>query len=423
MNLVKVGMGMMVLRTVLAVSVVAALSVPVNSLARQPRGMPGSQKAMVVGQRTFEMLQQAQEAMAEERYDESLRILGKMESSKRLNANEEALMWHAFGNVYVAQEDYVNATESLEKCVAAEGLNEQAALTVRYNLAQLYLMQERYDDAIPMLTEWFEKVQNPAPSAYYAMAVAYVQTDDRDKAFLYAKQAVAKSEEPREGWLQLLLGFYLEDKEYGEAKVLLEQLTTRFPKKLYWVQLSAVYSALDDSKNALAVLELAYLQDLLTEEGELVHLAQLYFYNGIPYEAALVLEKGLESGAIEGDADSWELLANSWLYARERKRAVEPLRRAANLSDKGDLYVRLASVWMEQEEWSKAADALRAALAKGGVSDPGTTHLMLGIANASAKRWEDANTALTSAKKFEKTEKAATQWIARLEHEKRLMAN
>jgi tetratricopeptide (TPR) repeat protein len=391
-----------------------------STAAAASREMPGSEKAVVVGQWAFERLERAQKALAEEDLDASLAALDEMRKNERLTPYEQALMWQTYGYVHSSREEYELAATDFENCLAAEGLPEDAALNSRYNLAQLYLMLDRYADAIPLLEEWFDKSQNPSPAAYYAMAVAYLQTDNREKALRYAKQAVGKALEPKEPWLALLLSFHLEDQAYAEAAVLLEQLAARFPKKVYWTQLSAVYSALDDSRRALAALEVAYRQNALTEEGDLVRLAQLYFFNGIPYEAARVLERGMGEGVITPDADSWELLANSWLYAQERRRAAGPLERAAALSDKGDLYVRVAQLRLEDEKWSEAAAALQAAFRKGHLQDPGTAHLMFGIATAGAQKWDEAARALEHAQGYEKTEKAATAWLAHLAKEKEI---
>lgn len=409
-----------VVAAMLVVGSITAVAVSNEAAAREPREMPGDRKAVVVGEWAFERLDRAHKALAEEKYDETLAVLEEMKKNKRLNEHEQSLMWQTYGYVYSSQENYEQATESFEKCLEAGGLPPQAELNTRYNLAQLYLMLERYDDAVPMLEEWFNQVDSPAPSAYYALAVAYVQTGDREKALRYAKQAVIKSDAPKEPWLQLLLGFYLESTDYEKSVEILEQLVARFPRKLYWVQLSAAYSALDQGAQALAVLELAHMQGLLTEEGELVHLAQLYFYNGIPLKAARVLNEGLEARTISADSDSYHLLANAWLYARERENAVMPLERAAELSAKGELYVSLAHVRLEREEWLKAASALHAAFRKGQLNDPGSAHLMLGIANANAKNWEAAEQALEKAKEFEKTGPAAAHWLARVENEKAL---
>ena len=200
----------------------------------------------------------------------------------------------------------------------------------------------------------------------------------------------------------------------------LERLVAEFPKKTYWMQLSAVYAELGKHEKALALLELAYEQGLLTQGNELMNLAQLYLYNQIPYRAAEVLEEGMKSGAIQPDARAWQLLADSWLHARERQRALPPLQRAAEESESGDAYVRLAQIYLERESWEEARRALDGALEKGRLTSPGHAYLMLGIADASEKRWDDAARAFTEAQEYEPTQKIAQSWLRHLANQRGL---
>ena len=49
----------------------------------------------------------------------------------------------------------VMAAAAFEKALGGEGLPELTRKNVVYNLAQLYVMLERYDDAIRLFTQWF----------------------------------------------------------------------------------------------------------------------------------------------------------------------------------------------------------------------------------------------------------------------------
>jgi tetratricopeptide (TPR) repeat protein len=111
------------------------------------------------------------------------------------------------------------------------------------------------------------------------------------------------------------------------------------------------------------------------------------------------------------------MLANSLLYARERRRSAEAMQRAAELAESGDLYVRLAHTWLEEWEWQKAIGALDAAFQKGALSSPGNAYLLLGIASANAEKTESAERAFAEASHFEQTKKVATLWLAKLEAE------
>jgi tetratricopeptide (TPR) repeat protein len=143
-------------------------------------------------------------------------------------------------------------------------------------------------------------------------------------------------------------------------------------------------------------------------------LAQLYLYNQIPYRAAEVIEQGMARGIIKSDARAYQLLADSLLHARERERALAPLRRAGELSDNGNAYLRLAQVYMEREDWSHASEALGAGIEKGNLSSPGHAYLLLGIASANQKRWAAAEHAFAQASAFDTTQGVAAHWLQHL---------
>jgi tetratricopeptide (TPR) repeat protein len=194
----------------------------------------------------------------------------------------------------------------------------------------------------------------------------------------------------------------------------LVELIELFPKKSYWMQLAAVYAETGRHEKALTTVELVYMQGLLDQKGEYMTLAQMYLYNQIPYEAAELLKDGLDKGVLEKDAKTLQLLADSWLHARERERALVPLRQAAELSEDGNVYVRLGQILIDREDWAGAREALAAAIDKGELRHPGHARLLLGIANANEERWGEAERAFVAAREDEKTEKAANYWLQHL---------
>ncbi|RMF20781.1 MAG: hypothetical protein D6760_10790 [Deltaproteobacteria bacterium] len=319
------------------------------------------------------------------------------------------------GYIASAQERYAEAAGAFERCLALEALPEGAQLNTQYNLAQLYLAMERFDDAIRTLKDWFARAENPAPSAYYLLAAAYMQSGRSDLALEPARKAVENSADPKEPWLQLLLALYLERKDYQRARTLLERLVARFPKKTYWLQLSAVYAELGREKDTLAVMQIAYQKNLLDKDSELRNLARMYLYHEIPYRAARVLEKGLADGIVEPDAKAWELLADAWLSAREYDKAIEPLRRAAKLSDDGKFYLRLGRLFMERQEWKDAAQSIEAALEKKKLDERGKAWVLLGIARFSAGDRAGARRAFEKARTFEDGAAEAERWLAHLD--------
>lgn len=378
--------------------------------------LPASAQQHTVGERTYKRLTEVQALIESEDYAQARAILDEM-SALRINDYERALMHQLYGLLAAEQDDYAEAVHQFELCLALESLPDQTQISTLFNVAQLYLATERFDRAARSLEVWFHLVEDPNPSAYYALAISYYQLGRLDDALLPARLAIERAEEPKEAWLQLLVFLHIEQKQYDEALPLLERLAALAPKKAYWMQLSAIYGELGREEQSLAVQQLAYEQGVLTERPELERLAQMYLYHGLPHRAAAVMEQGFEGGRIEPSETSYKLLADAWLSAREYERAVEPLAQAAELAPTGSYYSLLARIHMENASWSAAIEALHQALRKGGLDDPGAAHLLLGISHLNDKHFEPARDAFTRASQHESTRDSAMQWLNHLEQE------
>jgi tetratricopeptide (TPR) repeat protein len=351
--------------------------------------------------------------------DQDAEARAKLESLSfgRLNGYERALVYRLLAYACFGTEDFESAVGYFEKAVATESLPIDEEASVRFNIAQLYGALEEWRKVIETLDSWFPYVEEPNPLAYYLIAISYFQLEEFEKAVGPATRAIELSSEPREGWLQLLAALHLQRSDYASSVPVLEQLVTLFPKKQYWVQLSLIYGARDDYEKSLTIQQLAHAQGLLTEDSELRRLARSYLYHQLPEPAAQVLEKGLAEGQIEADRDVLELLGNSWIAAREFGNAVEPLRKAALLSDDGKLYLRLAQVHVQREEWSQAASLLQNALEKGGLDDPGKAHVLLGICYFSDDHPGRARSAFLRAQQHDSTRGEAKAWLEHIRRE------
>jgi tetratricopeptide (TPR) repeat protein len=355
----------------------------------------------------------AAEAVDEGDPQEATRLLLKLRPD-RLNPYERALVYRMLAYVAYGANEYEEAVEYFVKVLREEMLPIRDEAKVRFNIAQLFASLQRWSEVVDWLNRWLRYVEDPDPLGFYLMGIAYYQLEDFDAAIVHTKKAVDLSPEPREAWLRLLAALYSQNEDYESATGVLEELVLRFPKKQYWVQLSLIYGAREDYRTSLAVQQVAYTQGLLTEDKELRRLARSYLYHELPYPAAKVMEKALEDGAIARDPEAFELLANSWIAAREYDRSLAPLRKAAELSQDGNLYVRLGQVQMQREAWSEAAELLQKAVAKGGLEDPGNAELLLGISYYNDARIARARSSFVRARRHDSTREEADRWITHL---------
>jgi len=243
------------------------------------------------------------------------------------------------------------------------------------------------------LEDWLKTAATPNGGVYYLLAAAYYNLDNFDAALPHARKAVEMTETPQEGWLQMLSALLLQKEQYKDALPVIQRQVNMFPtKKVYWMQLSSVHAQLEDMSNALVIMQMAYHAGLLSEGSEFQRLADFMMVNDMPYNAGELVTKAIDEKKIEPDLKTWESLSNSWVAAREFRKALPVLERAGQLSDNGNNMLRLGEVNIQLSDWGPAADALEKALNKGGLRDAAYAQLMLGIALYNQEKLSEAKT-------------------------------
>lgn len=360
---------------------------------------------------TGKILTEAIEALNAEQYGVASAALAKLKLDG-LSPYERSRVEQILATIDHSQDKYASARDHLNKAIAAGGLNEEEVSQTKYQIAQLWLAEEKWKEGAAALEDWFKTATKPNSAAYYLLAVAYYQQELYDKAITPAQKAVDLAEKPQESWIQLVLALHLQKENWKEAVPLLNRLINIAPdKKTYWQQLSSVYGQLGQYPQALAVMQLAYSAGLLDSDSDIRRLADLLLFNDVPYRCGELLDQAMAKKAVKVDSKLYEKQANCWIAAREFKKAVEPLSQAAEMARNGDLYVRLGEVQVQRSDWSGAADALNKGLRKGGLKDTGNAQLMLGIALYNQKKLDQAAEWFNKAKSSEKSRKTAEGYL------------
>jgi len=372
----------------------------------------------------YEKLAEAQAAAEAKDLGAAAQVLDSMiagEGKKSLNSYELANVYNLYAFIHYSREDYVKALRAYEQVVAQPEIPLAMEINTRYTIAQLYFVQEQWQQGINALLKWFDMTETPNANAYVLLAQGYYQTKDYDKALTNVRKAIAmyeaKGNVPKEQWYNLARFLYFEKGDTDNTVAVLEQLLKHYPKKQYWVQLSHMYGEQKKDKKQLAAMETAYVQDMLDKSTELVTMAYLYLNAEVPYKAALVMDKGLKADTIEAKSKNWELVGNAWRQAQEIDEAIPAMERAAATSDDGELYTRLGNIYLDGEQFEKAVSALSKGLKRGGVRRPDTAQLVLGMAYFNLGEYDKARTAFKQAGRDERSAKYAEQWIRYMESE------
>ncbi|WP_413663569.1 tetratricopeptide repeat protein [Microbulbifer sp. CNSA002] len=419
----------LVLAPTVSVTVLNAVGVsaPFASAQAQEQKKPSKQKTRKVPamrEAAYKKLEKAQEAADAEDWPAALVALKEMDAAKkRFNGYEIAQMYNFFGVVYYSTERYKEAIPYFKKVLDQGEKNLPVALEVGtlFTLAQLYFVTEDYKQAINYLNQWFKVSDRITADSYALRATAYNQLGNQDKALADINIAVSMYEKegkvPKENWYGIQQFIYFERTDYKKVAGVLENLVKYYPKPVYYTTLAAMYGELKREKDQLHMMEAAYLAGALEKDRDLLNMGYLFMGHEMPYKGAKVIAKGIQEKKIPRTAKNLETLAQAYQMAQELQKAIPQLEAAAKLSDKGEIYSRLAGIYLDLDQNEKAISMGKKALAKGGIKRVDQLHIVMGMANANLKRYDAALKSLKLARKDERSEKFANQWISFVEGE------
>ena len=380
-----------------------------------------TKKTVAMSRPVYEGLQKAQELIEANQYADGLARLKKLRETSDLSVYETAQIWNLTGYAYYLQENYPRAVKSYENVIAQGDLPEAMVQSTLKTLSQLYFTIENYEKALATVDRLIVVVSAPSPDVYMLKGQAHFQLQQYRQALAPIKTAIDKYREqgrkPRENWLLLLRVCYYELSDFKNMIAILKQLIVFYPKQTYVLTLAGVYSELGDTKKQLALTEALYDAGLIKGTHHLVNLANLYLVHNVPYKAAKILQREVEGGRVESTERNLRLLSQAWYQARENEKAIPPLARAAGMSDKGELFVRLAQSYINLDRWPEAADAVRKGLSKGGVKRSDIANIMLGMALFNQRHLALARAAFKLASTDKRSAKAARQWLAYVDSE------
>ena len=389
--------------------------------------------------------------------DAVLMLLDLM-GSKGLNSYEKAQIWNTLAFAYYTLDDMPKTVNAYEQILKQGVISEALELGSLRALFQLYYADEKYLKAIKYIDRFQALQAVPDPQITFFKATAYYQLENfresLKQAILVEELAVARRAARLESSMEAMSNGKVSDEKMPEAKLalqklqakqavkenwwylqvvlyneledvdsvirVLETLIVNYPKKQYWMHLAGMYSEKGQDDASLSAYYAAYIQDFLVRESEIVMMAQRLLGADNPYEASLVLEKGLKSKAIEENEKNLRLLATAYTLSQETNSAIDAWRDATKYAEDGDLHFRLAQALSAQDRHKEAVKAYSDAQKKGDLKKPGDVAFWKGISQMQLERWDSATKSFRNASKLDKKKsKQSRQYIRYISGEKR----
>ena len=374
----------------------------------------GGRTAGAIDAKTFRRLTKAQDYVANGQQEDALEILKELGKKRLLSDYAKAQVWNYQGYIYALDEQYVLAIEAYNKVLEQKDVPEVLIQNARFIIGQLYFQLAQYQAAIDSLVLWVESAKSDRSTAWVLIAQAHFQLSQYAKALDSINRAItrqkSKAAQIPENWLQLQAALYFSNEDIKNTVKVYEVLVQDYPNTLYLKQLAGLYGELELDRQRLTLFDSVYEHGALTEGKEQLNLAYMYQEQGVPFKAGKVLEKALHEGVIEEDLKNLRLLGGFWSQAGQHKDAIAAYQRAAALSDDGEIYAQLASVFYQAADYRACVDAANAATEKGGLESPGQNFMLQGLSLINLDKPEQALQAFRQAKDFKRHFSSAKEW-------------
>lgn len=346
---------------------------------------------------------------------------------RKMNGYERAHVLNMLGYAYFQDNDYEKALNSYLEALQQDGLPASQVRALLTTASQVALAAGKYPEAEKFALRLLAaEDEAPQPQSQVILAQAYMGMEDYAKAappLLKALQMQRDSgAKPRENWMLMLSSVYYSLEDFASMRDVLYEMVSLYPKERYLINLAALHGQLGDTDKQMALIEALLDDQRLEKSYHLMSLVNLFLAKGLPYKAADLLQTEMESGRIETTQAHLEMQSQAWYVAGEEDRAIPPLATAAAMSDDGELYLRVARLYMDNYQWQPAEVAARKAIEKGGLRNEGNAWLVVGMALARGDKLAGARSAFIEAATHEQTEKWARQWLSFVDNEQKRIA-
>ncbi|MDX2418336.1 MAG: tetratricopeptide repeat protein [Xanthomonadales bacterium] len=351
-------------RTWLLPTFTALLSMMLAStaVAQENKKERKTKETVAMSQQVYESLVEIQEFVEADDFQPALKKINELQTGKKkMSPYETAQIWNLQAYTYYLMEDYPKSIAAYEKVLQQPELPEALQQSTLKTLAQLHFTVEDYDKALETINRLMAAIAEPSADIYMLKGQAYFQMGQYDNALEPIKTAIdmnrSQGKVPKENWLLLLRVIYWEMKDFPNMLIVIQELIQEYPKDTYVLTLAGVYSELGDTKKQLALTEALYEKGYISGKQHAINLGNLYLLHGMPYKAAILLEKEMAAGNVEENTRNLRLLSQSWYSARNDRKAIPPLVKAAASGEDSELYMRLAQSYLNLEMWNEAAAA------------------------------------------------------------------
>lgn len=303
----------------------------------------------------FRALQTSQAAQQAGKFAEAEQALRAVKTKP--NSLEQALVWRSQGYLAWAQGHPKSAITVLTQAFKSGQLTAEQITEDRLNLAKLNFSAKNYNQALQYLQK-----ATQTNEVLEMQIEAWQGLGRLDKALPLAERYLKGKSTINDNWLQFMVGANAQLKRYKEAEQWQKRILQRSPDKINaWKQLAALQQMANQHSKALATLRTAYAKGISFTQSDLDSLIALASASDQPWQAARLLEGMLKSGLMNSSQSTQERLAQLHWQARDYPSAAKQYTQLAQQTGKGQHWLSLAQLEIQQGHWNAGLQALNSA--------------------------------------------------------------
>jgi len=362
----------------------------------------------------------AQKALKDKDYAEALKHLDVVAADAKKNEYDTYAMNEFYIQAYGSTGRQAEAEKVGEALLGSKYVTPAQAQLLTGAVAKISYNDKNYDKAIEYAQKY---LKSGYPDTDYTMHVVLAQSYYLKNDFANARTIVAPlvdeqvkaGQTPKED--MLLLGRSVAVKLNDNAGIThwTERLLTYYPKPQYWEnEIDTLLRSKSTDAELLEIYRLAEAVGALTHSEDYTEMAQIALDKGSPGIAVAVLQKGFDANvfteAASKNRNQHLLISAKQAAAQDQPTLVKSEAEGAAAST-GQLSVGVGIGYLGYGQYDKAAQDLAAGLKKGGVKDPVTAQLLLGVSLLKAGNKDAAVQAFHEVKGDPVLEKVAALWI------------
>ena len=310
------------------------------------------------------------------------------------NAYAKALAMLGLSQVKYRGGDTKGAIALQKQALDSNALDNDSYFQGLEALAQMYIADEDYNDALTALDSWSSQSGAQSADIEALKGNTYYRLQKYPEAVAAIQKAKALSDKPQPSWDQIEMASYFAMDKYDDAAKLAEAALAKDPNNSTLLQnVIAIYINAHQDQKALALLERARANGQIKDATGYMNMAKMYDNLGQTsadpkanaLKAVAVLKEGMDKGIVQPDYDSYKLLGDSYGVAGDYKNAVVAYGKASPDAKTGQVDFLRGQMLENLGRHQEARDALKQAIAKGGFKRMGAAYLTLGNAELALK--------------------------------------